>query len=291
MASKKSMNVVRGLQVPRLIGVQNRPVGEHLSTIPADNRVKSTATITFTGALTSSLWPAQLGLILTNSAGSTETYVPSTSSVSGATFFTFLAGSPAGSGIIYSASGSAEGLHSAITANSVLGLTLANYTAGQTTISLTQNVGGTEGNQTILISGSAPQLSASVSGFASGTNTTTLKASDSGATVLLGGSGAATVNLPLVGASENVFFEFLTVSTDVPAAQHVIQDTEGSLILGCIHHNNGSAFDGLYRVIFNGNSVIRMHASDAAVGDQVRLWCNGTNWYVDGLTNAAVTTS
>ena len=39
--------------------------------------------------------------------------------------------------------------------------------------------------------------------------------------------------------------------------------------------------------VTNGVSIT-MHISAQAIGDRIRITSNGTNWYVEGLTNAAV---
>jgi len=109
-----------------------------------------------------------------------------------------------------------------------------------------------------------------------------LTAADSSATVFFGGSGIGIANLPPVGGSAGVWFEFMVTSVH----RHIIQDTEGSKINGCIHHNtNGST---VARVNFSNASRVRLHTSNAAIGDKIRVWSDGTLWYVDGLVNDAV---
>ena len=287
--TRRSINIIRTLQVPIKHGAENPITGARKKTITASKAtapllIKASGSVAFTGALTSSAWPMTLaGIALTNSAGSIELYLPSTSSVSGASFYTFLAGSPAGPTMTTSASGSAAGLHAVIGASSSLGLTLGAYTAGGTSISITQSAGGTEGNRTITASGAgATPLSASFTGFGGGSYTTALKPSDSGATVFLGGTTAARVTLPAVASSLGVSYDFKTISVQ----QHIIQADAGT-VFGCVHHNNDSAFN-LTRIVFSGADRVRLHSSNAAIGDRIRMWCDGTRWYVDGLVNAAV---
>jgi hypothetical protein len=55
---------------------------------------------------------------------------------------------------------------------------------------------------------------------------------------------------------------------------------------GCIHHNTGATTVG--RVAIANGVSITMHVSAQAIGDRIRITSNGTNWYVEGLTNAAV---
>ena len=282
--TRRNINLVRKLEVPVKHDADNPVKGARKATINSDTPVFATGTITFTGAMTASSWPmTTAGIRLTNSAGESELYIASTSSVSGATFFTFAAGAPDGAAMVTSASGSAAGLHAVISASSSLGITLAAYTAGDTSISLTQNASGVPGNQTINASGSASELSATLAGFSGGSNTRVLTAADSGATIFLSGTTACTVELPVVAGSSGVWYNFMGASVH----QHIIQDTEGSKIFGCVHHNSGSGVPGgLFREVYSGASRVRLHSSQAAVGDKINMWCNGTLWYVDGLTNA-----
>jgi|TARA_R110002110_G_scaffold18667_5_gene78253 hypothetical protein len=108
----------------------------------------------------------------------------------------------------------------------------------------------------------------------------TLLASESGAMVFLGGSGIATCTLPAMGEA-GVYFDFMT--KDV--LRHVINGGAG-LLQGCIHHN--TALTTIGRVAIADGVSITMHASSQAIGDRMRITSNGTNWYVEGLTNAAV---
>jgi hypothetical protein len=109
----------------------------------------------------------------------------------------------------------------------------------------------------------------------------TLLDTESGAMVFLGGSGIATVTLPAMGEA-GVYFDFMT--TDV--LRHVINGG-ASLLQGCIHHNTAATTIG--RVAVTNAVSITMHASSQAIGDRMRITSNGTNWYAEGLTNAAVT--
>ena len=104
--------------------------------------------------------------------------------------------------------------------------------------------------------------------------------SESGAMVFLGGAGIATVTLPAMGEA-GVYFNFMT--TDV--LRHVINGGAG-LLQGCIHHNTAATTIG--RVAVTNGVSITMHVSSQAIGDRIRITSNGTNWYVEGLTNAAV---
>jgi len=106
--------------------------------------------------------------------------------------------------------------------------------------------------------------------------TVVLTADQCGATVLLGGSGAGTATLPSV--ENGVWFNFMVIS----AHQHVINGG-ASVMQGCIHHNTNATTTA--RVAASNESSLTLHGSNAAIGDAVRIVSNGTNWYVDGLTN------
>ena len=108
----------------------------------------------------------------------------------------------------------------------------------------------------------------------------TLLASESGAMVFLGGAGIATCSLPAMG-NAGVYFDFMTIDV----LRHVINGGAG-LLQGCIHHNTAATTIG--RVAVTNGVSITMHISAQAIGDRIRITSNGTNWYVEGLTNAAV---
>ena len=108
----------------------------------------------------------------------------------------------------------------------------------------------------------------------------TLTDAESGSMVFLGGAGIATVSLPAMGEA-GIYFDFVT--TDV--LRHVINGGAG-LLQGCVHHNTAATTIG--RVAVTNGVSITMHVSAQAIGDHIRITSNGTNWYVEGLTNAAV---
>ena len=108
----------------------------------------------------------------------------------------------------------------------------------------------------------------------------TLTDAESGSMIFLGGAGIATVSLPAMGEA-GIYFDFVT--TDV--LRHVINGG-ASLLQGCVHHNTAATTIG--RVAVTNGVSITMHISAQAIGDHIRITSNGTNWYVEGLTNAAV---
>jgi hypothetical protein len=109
-----------------------------------------------------------------------------------------------------------------------------------------------------------------------------LLASESGATVFLGGIGFATVTLPAMGEA-GVYFDFMTIDN----AKHIVNGGN-ALLQGCIHHNTAATTVG--RVAILNITTITLHATigNRTAGDRFRITSNGTKWYVEGLTNDAV---
>lgn len=109
--------------------------------------------------------------------------------------------------------------------------------------------------------------------------TVVLTAARSGALVVLGGAGIGVATLPAV--ADGLWFEFLNISAHV----NIINGGAG-VIQGCVHHNTGATTVG--RVIAVNGVSIAAAGGGASIGDRMRLASDGTNWYMDGLTNAAV---
>ena len=109
--------------------------------------------------------------------------------------------------------------------------------------------------------------------------TQVLTADDSGAVVFLGGGSAATATLPAV--QSGLKFTFIVTS----AQQHII---------------NGGAtkMKGMVTAVAAGPTVSQQKNSagtqitfnsSAIAGDRVDVVCDGTNWYVSGMTESPVT--
>ena len=106
--------------------------------------------------------------------------------------------------------------------------------------------------------------------------TKVLTADDSGALVYLGGAGVATATLPAVAAGLN--FRFYSTSARV----HIVNGG-AAVIQGSYHHNtNGST---LARVAVSNATSLALHSANPLIGDHFELSCDGTNWYLSGLTN------
>ena len=111
--------------------------------------------------------------------------------------------------------------------------------------------------------------------------TKTLEATDSGAIVQLGGSDLSVVTLPAVEAGLN--FRFVATTA---AFAHKI-DGGASVIQGGYHHNTNAAT--VARVAVVDKSSLALHSLNTMIGDTLDLWCDGTNWYVNGIVNDVIT--
>ena len=109
--------------------------------------------------------------------------------------------------------------------------------------------------------------------------TKTLTADDSGAIVKMGGSNASTVTLPTVQAG--LSFRFVATT----AHAHIINGG-ATVIQGGYHHNSNGGT--VARIAIVGKSTLTLHASFAAIADTLECWSDGTNWYVSGIVNDAI---
>ena len=109
--------------------------------------------------------------------------------------------------------------------------------------------------------------------------TKVLTAADSGAEVVVGGSGIGITTLPAV--EDGLWFDFIYISAHV----HIINGGAG-VIQGCVHHNTGATTVG--RVVATDETSVTSVGGGASIGDRLHFVSDGTDWYVDGLTNAAV---
>ena len=115
----------------------------------------------------------------------------------------------------------------------------------------------------------------------SGTGATkTLVAAESGAIVFMGGSDASTLTLP---APEDGLYFTVYATT---ALSHIMVATD-DIFQGNYRHN--SATTTMTRVAIADKGKLTLHASGRAIGDRLQFWCDGTNWWVDGIVNNALT--
>jgi len=128
---------------------------------------------------------------------------------------------------------------------------------------------------------------ASVSGTFTGakaaikSTTVALTLADSGC-VLAPTGGAQTFTLPAVGTAAGFQATFHAGS----AAIHVINGGGGKIQGAVFHNTNGTT---LARQQFSDRSSITLNATNPLVGDYFTIVGDGTNYYVFGWCNAAVT--
>jgi hypothetical protein len=110
--------------------------------------------------------------------------------------------------------------------------------------------------------------------------THSLTSEETGAVVLMGGSNTSTVTLPAVSAG--LRYTFVASS-----AQNHLINGGASVIQGSYFH---SANKGTVAHVAISNKVsLKLHDTNPAIGDHLEFWCDGTNWYVSGLVNNALT--
>ena len=112
--------------------------------------------------------------------------------------------------------------------------------------------------------------------------TKVLTSADSGAFVTLAGSGAGVATATLPAVASGLRFTFMATTAHV----HIINGG-ASVIQGSYFHsaNKGT----VAHVAIANKTSLTLHASNPAIGDTLEFWCNGTNWYVTGLVNNAIT--
>jgi hypothetical protein len=109
---------------------------------------------------------------------------------------------------------------------------------------------------------------------------TTLSETQSGSIIFLGGASATTLTLPAIDAG--LFFEVYITSEQ----EHVIS-AQTAVLQGNYRHN--SATTTMTRVAIADKKTLTLHSSGRAIGDRLLFWCDGTNWYVDGIVNNTLT--
>ena len=105
----------------------------------------------------------------------------------------------------------------------------------------------------------------------------TLTAAESGARVVWAGGSAATVTLPSVASG--LYFEVFAST----AQAHVLNGGD-SVMSGVAYDNSNDSDDAnIDRLAINAGSSITL--ANAAIGDSVRVWSDGTSWFVKGWFN------
>jgi hypothetical protein len=110
--------------------------------------------------------------------------------------------------------------------------------------------------------------------------TKVLTAGDSGALVYLGGAGVATATLPAVATGLN--FRFYVTSANV----HIINGGATVIQGSYLHSTNKTT---VAHVAVANKSTLTLHSTHPAIGDYLEVSCNGTNWYLSGVVNNAIT--
>ena len=114
--------------------------------------------------------------------------------------------------------------------------------------------------------------------------TKVLVAGDSGSRIVWAGGSAATVTLPAVASG--LYFEIFAGT----AQAHVLNGGASAMSGVAYDNTNSSTFAGTpvgQRLAINGGTSITL--ANAAIGDSVRVWSDGTSWFVKGWFNDSPT--
>ncbi len=128
--------------------------------------------------------------------------------------------------------------------------------------------------------GRLPKLRGQIDPTTTLTTGTTLYDYNSGMVYFLDSSGGA-FDVTLPSAKAGVNFKFIL--TDATADVDIVQAASTEDFVGHIVDGAGSkdtAVSGDTKIIFD-------QSGGAAAGDWVTLYCNGTNWFVQGLCGTA----
>ena len=108
----------------------------------------------------------------------------------------------------------------------------------------------------------------------------TLSRGDSGKVFLLDSTdGAYTITLPKVSKSAGCNFKFVTFE-DTPT-QDITIAAEGTLVYGTLMQQADTNEDNLIACVDKTNVLIDQTSE---MGDWVEFLCDGTYWYVNGVT-------
>tara|TARA_Y100000310_G_scaffold289742_1_gene316365 strand:- start:318 stop:752 length:435 start_codon:yes stop_codon:yes gene_type:complete len=106
----------------------------------------------------------------------------------------------------------------------------------------------------------------------------TLTAQDTGTVYVINVAGAKVFTLP--EPSANLWFKFVIGATEPTTTHTVVTNGSSNIIEGQI----GTSEDAAGSVSTAADSdTISFVANKAIHGDWVSLWCDGTNWYIDGM--------
>ena len=130
-------------------------------------------------------------------------------------------------------------------------------------------------------------------GYIKLTETKSLEASDSGKKILFGPlagglSADATLNLP--SAENGLYFRLEYVGGAADAHDLLISTGSNTnfFIGGLLQHDIGGEDGAAYHPNLSSNSKVTILTPDA--GTYVELFCDGTNWFINGYVNSATDT-
>jgi len=129
--------------------------------------------------------------------------------------------------------------------------------------------------------------------FVKGTATVSLTAKQSGQTIIVGplaaGLAADTV-FTLPTATDGLWYRFVYVG-GAADAQDFRLDTGSDTnfyIGGVMQHDIGGEDGAAYHPNLSSNSIVNLLTPDA--GTWVEIYCDGTNWFLNGWLNSATNT-
>jgi hypothetical protein len=111
--------------------------------------------------------------------------------------------------------------------------------------------------------------------------TLALTASDTGRTFTVGKGAAYTITLPALAAGlQFTFISGATAANLVAIGTGTAAQAGPTIIFGTWRQLSGVA------TVSAGTATVNFTAT-SVLGDEIRMWCDGTNWYVKGDSFAA----
>jgi len=144
-----------------------------------------------------------------------------------------------------------------------------------------------------LINENSNQMSIQRLRYIDGTATRTLTAGESGRVVLVGGAAAglaADTIFSLPTATDGLYFKFVYVGNAADAQDFQISTGSNTnyFLGGVLQHDIGGEDGAAYHP--NGSSNSRCNILTPDCGTVIEVWCDGTNWFINGFANTATDT-
>ena len=145
-----------------------------------------------------------------------------------------------------------------------------------------------------LINENSNQMSIQKLRYIAGTATKSLTAAESGRVVLVGGAAAglaADTIFTLPSAADGLYFKFVYVGNAADAQDFQVNTGSDSnyFLGGLIQHDIGATADNTaYHP--NGSSNSRCNILTPDCGTTVEVWCDGTNWFINGYVSSTTNT-